>query len=66
MKLSNNMPQKILFKAFFFFFFTIYTRENRDSKNDLRYSQFMQKSDLIGHWARRYEYFSPEDWSNMD
>ena len=47
MKLSNNMPQKILFKAFFFFF-TIYTRENRNSKNDLRYSQFMQKSDLIG------------------
>ena len=44
MKLSNNMPQKVLSEVFF----TIYTRENRNSKNDLRYSQFMQKSDLIG------------------
>ena len=44
MKLSNNMPQKVLFKAFF----AIYTWENGDSENDLRYSQSMQKSDLIG------------------
>ena len=44
MKPSNNMPQKVLFEVFF----AIYTRENGDSENDLRYSQFMQKSDLIG------------------
>ena len=44
MKPSNNMPQKVLFKVFF----AIYTRENGDSKNNLRYSQFMQKNDLIG------------------
>lgn len=43
MKLSNNMPQEALFEAFF----AIYTRGNGDSENDLRYSQFMQKSDLI-------------------
>ena len=44
MKLSNNMPQETLFEAFF----TIYTRGNGDSENNLRYSQFMQISDLIG------------------
>ena len=38
------MPQKVLFEVFF----AIYIRENGDSKNNLRYSQFMQKNDLIG------------------
>ena len=38
------MPQKVLFEVFF----AIYIRENGDSKNNLRYSQFMQKSDLTG------------------
>lgn len=44
MKLSNKMSQEALFETFF----AIYIRGNGDSENDLRYSQFMQKSDLIG------------------